>query len=93
MSTALKNVSGKMHLPVPPVWSRDPKSSILEQLDTLVMRYIPQLEGVMVTHKDARFLSALGGINGDSAFGVAPVAFSALVWRPEIGMVLGRCLG
>ena len=88
MSTALVRLRGQMHLPIPPVWIKNPMASILEQLDTLVMRYIPQLEGVLIAHADARFLRALGCILGDSAFAEAPVAFSALVWRPEIGMEL-----
>ena len=86
--TALVSMRAQMHLPIPPVWMDSPRSSILEQLDTLVMRYIPQLEGVLLTHADARFLGTLGGILGDSAFAEAPVAFTALVWRPQIGMRL-----
>ena len=87
-STGLVKVQAKMHFAIPPAWTMDPLSSVLEQLDTLVMRYIPQLEGVLVTHSNAKFLRALGDIDGDAAFAAAPVSFTALVWRPEIGMAL-----
>jgi len=87
-STGFVKVQAKMHFAIPPAWTMDPMSSVLEQLDTLVMRYIPQLEGVLITHSHAKFLRKLGDIDGDSAFVEAPVSFTALVWRPEIGMAL-----
>lgn len=82
------SVRSKVYFPVPPVWSSDATASILEQLDSLVMRYIPQLEGVLLTHSNVRCLSTMGDIVGDSAFAVVPATFSGLVWRPEIGMKL-----
>ncbi|PKI85304.1 hypothetical protein MVES1_001014 [Malassezia vespertilionis] len=86
--SGLAKISATMNLAIPPVWMGDAGASMMDQLDTLVMRYIPQLEGVLITHSDAHFKSALGEIYGDSAFAEAPVAFRALVWRPEIGMML-----
>ncbi|WFD26716.1 hypothetical protein MNAN1_001701 [Malassezia nana] len=87
-STGLVKMQAKMHFLIPPAWTMDPMSSVLEQLDTLVMRYIPQLEGVLIAHSHVKFLRALGDIDGNSASAEAPVKFTALVWRPEIGMAL-----
>lgn len=87
-STGLVTLKAKMHFSIPSVWTMEPLSSVLEQLDTLVMRYIPQLEGVLITHSNAKFLRTVGDIDGDAAVAEAPVSFTALVWRPEIGMAL-----
>lgn len=87
-SSGLVHVNAKMHMAIPPVWALDPTASVLEQLDTLVMRYVPQLKGVLLTHSNVKFLGQMGHIDGDSAFFVAPTSFSSLVWRPQIGMVL-----
>ncbi|WFD00618.1 hypothetical protein MYAM1_003369 [Malassezia yamatoensis] len=85
---ALVKMRARMVLPVPPVWMNEPRKSVCEQLDTLVMRFIPHFEGVLLAYSHARFLTQLGGILGDSAFAEAPIAFDALVWRPVIGMSL-----
>ncbi|WFD44683.1 hypothetical protein MPSI1_003353 [Malassezia psittaci] len=85
---ALVKMRARMVLPVPPVWMNEPIKSVCEQLDTLVMRFIPHFEGVLLAYSHARFLTQLGGILGDSAFAEAPIAFDALVWRPVIGMPL-----
>lgn len=39
-STGIVKVSAVMHFAIPPVWMRDPMASVLDQLDTLVMRYV-----------------------------------------------------
>ena len=88
VSSGLVMIRATMNFAIPPVWSADPLASVLEQLDTLVMRYIPQLEGVLLTHQGARFLQPLGYVDGDSAFVQAPASFRSLVWRPQVGMML-----
>ena len=85
-STGIVQVSATMNMAIPPFWAMDPMASVLEQLDTLVMRFVPQLEGVLLAHADAKLLSKLGSIDGDSAFAEAPVRFTCFVWRPEVGM-------
>ena len=78
VSSGLVMIRATMNFAIPPVWSADPLASVLEQLDTLVMRYIPQLEGVLLTHQGARFLQPLGYVDGDSAFVQAPVSYTHL---------------
>ena len=85
-STGIVQVSATMNMAIPPFWAMDPMASVLEQLDTLVMRFVPQLEGVLLAHADAKLLSKLGSIDGDSAFAEVPVRFTCFVWRPEVGM-------
>lgn len=87
-STGIVQVSATINMAIPPFWAMDPMASVLEQLDTLVMRFIPQLEGVLLAHSDAKLLSRIGAIDGDSAFAEVPVRFTCFVWRPEIGMLV-----
>ncbi|WFD34427.1 hypothetical protein MCUN1_001268 [Malassezia cuniculi] len=78
----------RMTVAVPPVWTMEPRESLLEQLDALVMRYLPPLRGVLVAHENQRYAKALGLIDADAAFAEAPAVFTAIVWRPQLGMRL-----
>ncbi|SNX82749.1 related to Rpa43 - 43 kD subunit of DNA-directed RNA polymerase I [Melanopsichium pennsylvanicum] len=77
-----------LNLPIPPVWSNDPYSAFSDLMDTLVMRYVPQLSGVLITHSPTRFLQDTALFSADSAFATASVGFECVVWRPIIGQVL-----
>lgn len=78
----------RMTVSVPPLWAMEPQASLLEQIDALVMRYLPPLKGVLVAHENGHFAKSLGLIDADGAYASAPAVFNALVWRPQLGMRL-----
>lgn len=55
-----------------------------------MLRYVPELEGVLVTHQaDPQcFQRQTARIEADGAYGLAPAKVGSLVWSPRIGMKL-----
>ncbi|TIA78686.1 hypothetical protein E3P92_03681 [Wallemia ichthyophaga] len=84
-SSAYKIVETSLRLSIPPIFANDPKSGALEMLDSLVMRYVPALRAVLLTHINTQFKQSAGLIIDESPFSVTDVQFTALVWSPTIG--------
>jgi DNA-directed RNA polymerase I subunit RPA43 len=53
-------------------------------------RYIPSLQGVLLSHSNLRFSSENAKILNDCPFAISDVTFDAIVWAPQIGQKLGR---
>ncbi|SPO21507.1 related to Rpa43 - 43 kD subunit of DNA-directed RNA polymerase I [Ustilago trichophora] len=88
VTSAFETMYPVLNLPIPPVWSNDPYAAFSDLMDTLVMRYVPQLSGVLITHSPTRFLQDTAVFSADSAFATANVGFECVVWRPKIGQML-----
>ncbi|TKY89430.1 hypothetical protein EX895_001961 [Sporisorium graminicola] len=88
VTSAFERMYPVLNLPIPPVWSNDPYAAFSDLMDTLVMRYVPQLSGVLITHTPTRFLQDTAVFSADSAFATAAVGFECVVWRPKIGQML-----
>ncbi|TIB73555.1 hypothetical protein E3Q22_04324 [Wallemia mellicola] len=84
-SSAYKIIETSLRLSIPPVFSNDPKSGATEMLDSLVMRYVPALGAVLLTHINTQFSQSAGLILDESPFSVTDVKFTALVWSPTNG--------
>ncbi|KAL5485320.1 hypothetical protein ACEPAI_7962 [Sanghuangporus weigelae] len=81
-------VSASVVVSIPPRFSLDPLSGVYEMLDSLVMKYVPALEGVMLCHSNAQFISDKALLKNECPFSVCTVCFDATVWSPQIGMKL-----
>ncbi|KAL0575602.1 hypothetical protein V5O48_006387 [Marasmius crinis-equi] len=86
--TEFQVVKASLVVSLPPVFSIDPKSGVAEMLDSMLMRYIPAFEGVVLSHSDMEFLEETASIKADSPFLICKVSFDATVWRPRVGMKL-----
>ncbi|KAG2154387.1 uncharacterized protein EDB93DRAFT_1223198 [Suillus bovinus] len=75
-------------LSVPPVFASNLRTGVEEMLDSMIMRYIPSLCGVLLAHSNIHFLSPTASINADCPFAICNVAFDATVWSPSIAMKL-----
>ncbi|KAG2135512.1 hypothetical protein DEU56DRAFT_394789 [Suillus clintonianus] len=75
-------------LSVPPVFASNLRAGAEEMLDSMIMRYIPSLCGVLLAHSNLHFLSPTASINADCPFSICNVAFDATVWSPSIAMKL-----
>lgn len=86
--SAFKTVFPEITLCIPPVLMHDARRAADEQLDSLLMRYVPQFGGVLMSHSKLNFMQKLGKIDGDGAFANVLVSVNGLVWAPKIGMRL-----
>ncbi|KAF7298268.1 BTB domain-containing protein [Mycena chlorophos] len=77
-----------MVLSVPPVFASNPRDGAHEMLDSMLMRYIPALRGVVLAHSNLTFLKPTASITADCPFLVCHVQFDATVWSPHVGMKL-----
>ncbi|KAF8070208.1 hypothetical protein FPV67DRAFT_1006801 [Lyophyllum atratum] len=73
---------------IAPVFAGNPRAGVEEMLDSMVMRYIPALRGVVLSHSNLRFLSDKAKIKDDSPFLICDVEFDATIWSPHAGMKL-----
>ncbi|KAF8557601.1 hypothetical protein OG21DRAFT_1434806 [Imleria badia] len=81
-------INASLVLSIPPVFASDLRAGVEEMLDSMVMRYIPSLQGVLLAHSNIRFLSKTASIHGDCPFAVCNVSFDATVWGPRVSMKL-----
>ncbi|KAF8493626.1 hypothetical protein JB92DRAFT_2749925 [Gautieria morchelliformis] len=81
-------VKASLVVSIPPVFASNPSQGVEEMLDSMVMRYIPPLRGVVLTHSNIRFLQSTANIQGDSPYAICNVGFDATVWSPRVGQRL-----
>ncbi|KAI6046133.1 hypothetical protein EDC04DRAFT_2598341 [Pisolithus marmoratus] len=87
-SSEFCTVNATTVLSVPPIFSNNLRAGVEEMLDSMVMRYIPSLQGVFLAHSNMRFLSRTAMVRGDCPFAICSVGFDATVWSPRVGMRL-----
>ncbi|KAI0298546.1 hypothetical protein BC826DRAFT_997946 [Russula brevipes] len=83
-----RSVNASVVLAVPPVFANRLRSGVEEMLDTMIMRYEPTLNGVVLAHSDVHFLDPVAQLRADSPFAICHVGFEALIWCPTRGMKL-----
>ncbi|KAH8107973.1 hypothetical protein BXZ70DRAFT_913515 [Cristinia sonorae] len=83
-----KVVQATMALSIPPIFANTLTAGAEEMLDSMVMRYIPALQGVVLSHSNLQFLDSAATIKADCPFSNIHVGFEATVWCPQIGMKL-----
>jgi len=81
-------VRASMLVSIPPVFANNLRGGVQEMLDSLLMRYITALQGVVLAHSNLQFLESTAVIKADCPFTNCRVAFDATVWSPRIGMKL-----
>ncbi|QRV79399.1 DNA-directed RNA polymerase II subunit RPB7 [Ceratobasidium sp. AG-Ba] len=86
-----KLVRARTNISVPPRFVGDTRRGVEEILDNLVMRYVPSLQGVLLSHKNHIFSQDVAIIYAEGPFPTTTVDFDATVWAPEVGMrITGR---
>ncbi|KAG6896431.1 hypothetical protein C0992_008308 [Termitomyces sp. T32_za158] len=87
-STEFYVVRTSLVVSIAPTFAGNPRAGIEEILDSMVMRYIPALRGVVLSHSNLSFLSKTATVQGDCPFLVCPIEFDATIWSPRVGMKL-----
>ncbi|KDN38634.1 hypothetical protein K437DRAFT_296294 [Tilletiaria anomala UBC 951] len=88
--SAYQRVYPLVYMPIPPVWANSPSRAVAELFDTMVMKYVAQLQGVLITHEsdDKLFQSDSARVDADSPYAIVPVGVPCIIWSPRIGMRL-----
>ncbi|KAG0340442.1 hypothetical protein BG004_006405 [Podila humilis] len=81
-------VTTRIYIHLPPCFATKPVEGIQEQLNGFLMRYMPQVEGVVLAHSDLQLLENSGRIMYDSPYCHFWVSVKLLVWRPVKGSFL-----
>ncbi|KAJ7209501.1 hypothetical protein GGX14DRAFT_520775 [Mycena pura] len=81
-------VQASLVVSVPPIFANNPHDGVQEMLDSMIMRYIPALRGVVLAHSNLTFLKPTASIVADCPFLVCHIQFDATVWSPHVRMRL-----
>ncbi|KAK1926056.1 hypothetical protein DB88DRAFT_480527 [Papiliotrema laurentii] len=87
-SSPFEHRTTRMRLSIPPKYALDWLSGVREVLDGMLMRYVPQLEGVLLAHWDHKFCDDTVKIIDECPYGVGEVEFKTIVWAPKVGQKL-----
>ncbi|KAE9411138.1 hypothetical protein BT96DRAFT_961159 [Gymnopus androsaceus JB14] len=86
--TAFQVVQSSLVVSISPVFASNPRTGVEEMLDSMIMRYIPALDGVVLSHSNLSFKEDTAVIQADCPFLVCKILFDTTVWRPAVGMKL-----
>ncbi|KAI9501646.1 hypothetical protein GGI25_002960 [Coemansia spiralis] len=78
----------KLTVTLSPVYSRDSWAGIHETLNSMLLRFVPQVRGVVLSYSKVKQLSNSALMFNDSPFSQLKVAARLLLWRPIAGMSL-----
>lgn len=85
LDSPFKEVDASLKLSIPPVFAGNLAAGAHEMLDSLIMRYSPALDAVLLAYSHLTFEDATADIQNDCPFAVIEVSFKAVVWSPQIG--------
>ncbi|KAJ2782572.1 hypothetical protein H4R18_002201 [Coemansia javaensis] len=71
-----------------PTHSQDHWAGIHETLNSMLLHYVPQIRGVVLSYSKAKVLSSAALLVNDSPYGQLDVSARLLLWRPVSGMSL-----
>ncbi|ORX34732.1 hypothetical protein BD324DRAFT_583103 [Kockovaella imperatae] len=77
-----------MRLSIPPKYAGDWLNGVREVLDGMLMRYVPQMNGVLLAHWEHEFMDDTVKIINESPYGVCDVQFRSVTWAPKPGQRL-----
>ncbi|WVQ93758.1 hypothetical protein IAU59_000835 [Kwoniella sp. CBS 9459] len=78
----------RMRISVPPKFAGDTMTGVREKLDGMIMRYVPQMSGVLLAHWDHEFIDDTVKLVNECPFGIVEVEFHSILWAPKIGQKL-----
>ncbi|KAG4305206.1 hypothetical protein PORY_001376 [Pneumocystis oryctolagi] len=79
------NLKIESYISIPPIYSCSPMKGIQYYLDTMILSYLPSIQGIMLAHRNCKFIDKTAKIYNESPFAFAWVQFEMLVWRTKTG--------
>ncbi|CEP07507.1 hypothetical protein [Parasitella parasitica] len=87
-TTSFSEVVVKLYLHLAPMWSGKTIEGVNEQLNAFLMKYVPEVDGIILAHSDVKFATEKGKILYDSPFCHFFITVKFLVWKPKRGTKL-----
>ncbi|KAI8393316.1 uncharacterized protein BYT42DRAFT_550615 [Radiomyces spectabilis] len=88
VSSSFSEVNAKLYLHLAPMWSGKVMDGVNEQLNAFLMKYVPEVDGIILAHTDVQLLTEKATILFDSPFSHFFVHVKFLVWKPKKGTKL-----
>ncbi|KAG5520188.1 hypothetical protein PMAC_001265 [Pneumocystis sp. 'macacae'] len=73
------------YISIPPIYSSSPMKGVQYYLDTMILSYLPNIHGIMLAHKNCKFVDKTAKIYHESPFAFTWVEFEMLIWRTKTG--------
>ncbi|CDH51781.1 hypothetical protein RO3G_05052 [Lichtheimia corymbifera JMRC:FSU:9682] len=86
--SAFSEIVGKLYVHLAPMWAGNVMEGVTEQLNAFLMKYVPQLDGIVLAHSDTELITEKGQIRNDSPFCHFFIRVKFLVWKPKKGTKL-----
>ncbi|ORY93036.1 hypothetical protein BCR43DRAFT_496220 [Syncephalastrum racemosum] len=81
--SSFSQIEVKLYLHLAPLWANNPMEGITEQLNAFMMKYVPEVDGIVLAHSDTRLVNDKGIILNESPFCHFYVRVKFLVWKPR----------
>ncbi|CAO3623477.1 unnamed protein product [Cunninghamella blakesleeana] len=89
--SSFSEVVVKLYIHLAPIWAGKAIDGINDQLNTFLMKHIPQLDGIVLAHSDVELLTDKGKVLYDSPYCHFFIRVKFLIWRPKKGSkIVGR---
>ncbi|KAI7864764.1 hypothetical protein BDF14DRAFT_1831860 [Spinellus fusiger] len=90
-SSSFTEMVVKLYLHLAPMWSGKIMEGINEQLNAFLMKYVSEVDGIILAHSDIQLPTNKGRILHDSPFCHFFINVKFLVWKPTKGsQLVGR---
>ncbi|KAI8147377.1 hypothetical protein BJV82DRAFT_642850 [Fennellomyces sp. T-0311] len=86
--SSFSEIVAQIYLHLAPMWAENSTEGVIEQLNAFLMKFVPQLDGIVLAHSNLEFLTDKGKILYDSPFSHFFVRVKFLVWKPKRGTKL-----
>ncbi|PFH46384.1 hypothetical protein AMATHDRAFT_155258 [Amanita thiersii Skay4041] len=81
-------VKANLVVSITPAFTSDARAGVEEVLDSMVMKYNPTFQGVVVSHSNISFLCKTAFVQVECPYLVCKVSFDIVVWSPQVGVKL-----
>ncbi|KAJ1646236.1 hypothetical protein LPJ64_002255 [Coemansia asiatica] len=87
-SSSFVECTTRLTVTLAPVYSRDFMAGVHETLNNMLLRFVPQIRGVVLSYSKVKVLTDSALISNDSPYGQLEISARLMLWRPISGMTL-----
>ncbi|ORE05568.1 hypothetical protein BCV72DRAFT_276113 [Rhizopus microsporus var. microsporus] len=87
-ASSFSEVHARLYIHLAPMWAGKTMEGVNEQLNAFLMKYVPEVDGIVLAHSDVKFVSDKGKIMYDSPFSHFFISVKFLIWKPKKGSKL-----
>ncbi|KAI8325016.1 hypothetical protein GQ54DRAFT_36962 [Martensiomyces pterosporus] len=90
--TGFIETTTRLTVTLAPIYSRDFWAGVHETLNSMLLHFVPQVRGVVLSYSKVKPLSDTALLFNDSPYGQLEVSARLLLWRPISGMSVNGCI-